>query len=214
MAGTWDSDDSSQRYPTRPPYRLNQFPSNFAHAIGRQIIYLLATKEKPSLQGSEWEQIFARAIKGDWQPSNVGLDDVVKGVCSWGAKSVISSRPFAQRTVRLISGRNNPEFSFGEIDKDDDGIGAQVLGIWNARVDEVRAKFGHVRTVVLLKGADWTEFAVFEIDAVGYPPDLYEWKRNQRGNLEGFDKAAKSHRFTWQRHGSQFTILEPIPEKD
>ena len=135
-----------QRQRTRPPYRLNQFPSNFAHAIGRQIIYLLATKEKPSLQGSEWEQIFARAIKGDWQPSNVGLDDVVKGVCSWGAKSVISSRPFTQRTVRLISGRNNPEFSFGEIDKDDDGIGDLSIKLtWSGTK--------RVRMVDLMEGA-------------------------------------------------------------
>jgi hypothetical protein len=67
-------------------------------------------------------------------------------VCSWGAKSVISSRPFTQRTVRLISGRNNPEFSFGEIDKDDDGIGDLSIKLtWSGTK--------RVRMVDLMEGA-------------------------------------------------------------
>lgn len=38
----------------RAPYPLNRFPSNFALSVGRGIIYLLATKAQPSLEGTEW----------------------------------------------------------------------------------------------------------------------------------------------------------------
>ena len=31
-------------------------------------------------------------------------------------------------------------------------------------------------------------------------------------NLEGYDKATKTHKFTWQPSGSQFTIIEEVPK--
>ena len=172
---------------------------------------MLATKEQPSLEGSEWEQIFANAIAGEWKPGAIGLDDIVKGNCAWGAKSVKNRRPFTVPAVRLISGRNNPEYSFGYIEDSNDGIGKQVLDIWNARVDEIRNKYAHARNVVLIKGLDWTEYSVFELETLRYQPELYQWQRNRQNNLEGYDKATGRHRFTWQRHGSQFTVLEDVP---
>ena len=190
---------------------MNQFPPSFALAIGKQIIYILATKATPSLEGPEWEQIFANAIQGDWQPSPVGLDDIVKGNCAWGAKSVKNNRPFTVSVVRLISGRNNPEYSFGQIARTDNGIGQQVLEIWNARVDEIRSRYAHARTVVLVKGQNLTDYSVFEIETLRYQPELYEWRRNPRNNLEGREISTGRHRFTWQRHGSQFTTLEDVP---
>jgi hypothetical protein len=30
--------------------------------------------------------------------------------------------------------------------------------------------------------------------------------------LEGFNKESNEHIFTWQPHGSQFTIIEDVPE--
>jgi len=172
---------------------------------------MLATKAAPSFAGSEWEQIFAKAIDGEWKPSAVGLDDIVKGNCAWGAKSVKNARPFTAHTIRLISGRNSPEYSFGFIADNDDGIGEQVLGIWNARVDEIRNRYAHARNVVLIKGLDWTEYSVFELETLRFQPELFEWGRNKENNLEGYDKESGKHRFTWQRHGSQFTILEDVP---
>ena len=62
-----------------PPYPLNQFPADFGYKLGREIVYLLATKSRPDVAGSEWEQIFASCIGANWKPSNVGLDDVVWG---------------------------------------------------------------------------------------------------------------------------------------
>jgi hypothetical protein len=198
-----------------PPYAINKFPRSFAQAVGLEIVFMLASSRHPAIEGPEWERIFAKAIDADWKPSNVGLDDIVKGAFAWGAKTVHSTNPHQQPRVRLISGRNSPEYSFDTIADTDDGIGAQVLQIWNGRVDGLRDKFKELRTVVLLKPQNFDgeklPFAIFEQETVRYAIDRYTWRRNPRGNLEGFDKETEQHRFTWQRHGSQFTIIEPVP---
>lgn len=192
---------------------MNQFPSNFAHIVGKHIVYLLATKSPPSLEGPEWEQIFADAIIGEWKPSDVGLDDIVRGNCAWSAKSVKNSNPFSVDTVRLISGRNSPVYSFPNAEEtSDNGIGQQVLDIWNARVDEIRNRYANARTVVLIKGDGLTKCSVFEIETLRYQPELFKWKRNIHKNLEGFECETGKHRFTWQPHGSQFTVIEDVPK--
>ncbi|MDR1056663.1 MAG: hypothetical protein LBL90_12770, partial [Prevotellaceae bacterium] len=43
--------------------------------------------------------------------------------------------------------------------------------------------------------------------------ELYKWEWNKNNNLIGLDKKTCEHRFTWQPHGSQFTIIEEVPEK-
>lgn len=199
----------------KPPYPLNQFPADFGQKLGKEIVYLLATKPTPSLEGAEWEQIFASCIGATWKPSNVGLDDVVLNVCAWGAKSVKDANPHKAKRVRLISGRNSPAYSFDQQDLDADPqiLGNDVINIWNARVEAIRAKFSHLRTVVLIKSNDLTELAVFETETVMYLPENFIWKRNTRNNLEAFEKQSNLHRFTWQPHGSQFTIIEPVPRE-
>lgn len=199
----------------KPPYPLNQFPADFGQKLGKEVVYLLATKSTPSLEGSEWEQIFASCIGAEWKPSNVGLDDVILNVCAWGAKTVKSPYPHKVENIRLISGRNSPAYSFDQMDLDADAqsLGNDVLKIWNARVESVRAKFAHLRTVVLIKSDDLTELAVFETETILYPPGNFIWRRNQRGNLEAYEKSSDIHQFTWQPHGSQFTIIESVPKK-
>lgn len=83
----------------KPPYPLNEFPHEFPYLLGKEIIYLLATRERPSLEGQDWENIFSKSIKADWKPSNVGLDDVVLKNCTWGAKTILSQKPFSQNTL-------------------------------------------------------------------------------------------------------------------
>lgn len=90
-----------------PPFSLNKF-SDFPYKLGKELVYLLASKGKPILEGPEWEAIFAHCIGADWKPSNVGLDDVVLGNTAWGAKTVKHKKPSSQKKVRLISGRNSP----------------------------------------------------------------------------------------------------------
>ncbi len=180
------------------------------------MVYLLASKGKPDLEGSEWENIFATCIGAFWKPSNVGLDDVILGNTAWGAKTVKSSNPANQKKVRLISGRNSPIYSYGErIDNEVDpsSIGRSVLEIWNERVSSIREKFKNLRTIVLIKSQDLTEVVVFEFDTIRYDHELYLWEWNENNNLVGIDKKASEHRFTWQPHGSQFTIIEDVPAK-
>ncbi len=66
---------------------------------------------------------------------------------------------------------------------------------------------------MLVKSNDLTEVVVFEFDTIRYDPELFAWQWNKNGNLVGVEKSKAVHRFTWQPHGSQFTIVEEIPEK-
>lgn len=138
---------------SKPVFSLNRFPKSFPLLLGKEIIYLLATKGKSDLEGSDWESIFADCIGADWKPSNVGLDDVVLGNTTWGAKTIKYKHPSKQKRIRLISGRNSPVYSYGEkIDTNANPklIGKLVLGIWNERVSAIREKYKHVRSIVLI----------------------------------------------------------------
>lgn len=197
-------------------FPLNDFPKEFPFLLGKELVYLLASKGKPELEGSEWESIFATCIGAEWKPSNVGLDDVVMGNTAWGAKTVKSTNPSTQKKVRLISGRNSPNYSFGERSDqkaDPKLIGKLVLEIWNERVSAIREKFKHLRTIVLVKSNDLSEVVVFEFDTVRYDHELYNWEWNKNNNLVGTSKKTNELIFTWQPHGSQFTIIEDVPEK-
>ena len=61
----------------QPPYALNGFPKDFPFNLGREIVYFLASRGTPRLEGPDWEEIFARLVGAEWKPSNVGLDDIV-----------------------------------------------------------------------------------------------------------------------------------------
>ncbi len=198
------------------PFDLNKFPTKFLDTFAKEVVYMMATKQVMALEGNEWEQIFAACVGAEWKPSNVGLDDVVLDSCCWGAKTIFAgSKDISkQKAVRLVSGRNSPTFSFG-IDKitseNPEVIGRMVLDIWNERVSAVRQIFKFVRTVVLVKAKDFSEYLIFELDTVRYEPERYYFKWNKNNNLEGYDKAKDMHKFTWQPSGSQFTIIEEIP---
>lgn len=198
-----------------PPYPMNKFPSSFIEKFGAEVVYMAATKSTMGIEGDEWEQIFANCINAEWKPSNVGLDDVQLANCCWSAKTVKGSGDLGKKkTVRLISGRNSPTYSFG-VDRiteaDPNHIGELVLDIWNERVSGIRQYFKFARTIVLVKGDDYSEYLIFEADTVRYDPTDYIFFWNKRGNLEGHSKADDTHKFTWQPHGSQFTIIEHIP---
>ncbi len=198
-----------------PAYVLNKFPKSFPYQLGKELIYLLASKGKSELEGGEWERIFSSCIGAEWKPSNVGLDDVILGNTAWGAKTVKATNPSTQKKVRLISGRNSISYSFGEnlvIGSNPNSVGNLVLSIWNDRVSSVREKFKHLRTVVLIKSNDLREVVVFEFETIRYDEELFEWRWNKNNNLEGMEKSSNSHRFTWQPHGSQFTIIEDVPK--
>ena len=183
--------------------------------MGRELVYILASRGTPRLEGPDWEEIFARLVGAQWKPSNVGLDDIVLQQTAWGAKTVKNRRPSTVPRIRLISGRNSPVYSFGDqkIGQVDPGeLGDKILTIWNERVASIRRRYKHLRTVVLIKSDDLLEAALFEFDTILYPISGFWWQWNERNNLEGFEKDSNQHFFTWQPHGSQFTILENVPK--
>lgn len=65
---------------------------------------------------------------------------------------------------------------------------------------------------MLIKSDDLLELAVFEFDTVMFSDVQFEWRWNKRNNLEGYKKRTGEHKFTWQPHGSQFTIIETVPD--
>ncbi|OGS23437.1 MAG: hypothetical protein A2297_01310 [Elusimicrobia bacterium RIFOXYB2_FULL_48_7] len=200
----------------KAPFQLNKFPHNFAIELGKEIIYFLASRGTPRLEGSDWEEIFARLINAQWKPSNVGLDDIVFGQTAWGAKTVKNPNPLTATAVRLISGRNSPTYSFGArkiVNCDPNDLGQQILSIWNTRVVEVRRSFKNLRTVVLIKSNDLLELSVFEFETQEFIVQNYYWEWNANKNLIGYNSKTKEHVFTWQPHGSQFTILEKVPQE-
>lgn len=198
-----------------PPYPLNKFPADFPLRLGKEIIFYLATRRTPRIEGSDWEEIFAGIIDASWKPSNIGLDDVVLQQTAWGAKTVKNPKPLTVKKIRLISGRNSPVYSYGDqkvTERDENELGTKILDIWNERVAGVKRQFQHLRNVVLIKGEGLEEVSVYEFDTLQYLPEEYWWQWNDRRNLEGYSKSTDEHVFTWQPHGSQFTIIEDVPE--
>jgi hypothetical protein len=88
-----------------------------------------------------------------------------------------------------------------------------VLSIYNGRVAEAKKDYKYLRTIVLVKAEDLLELACFELETQEFVPGNYKWHWNKRNNLEGFDIEMGMHKFTWQPHGSQFTIIENIPQE-
>ena len=43
-------------------FPLNEFPKEFPFLLGKELIYMLASKGKPELEGSDWENIFAKLV--------------------------------------------------------------------------------------------------------------------------------------------------------
>ena len=62
-----------------------------------------------------------------------------------------------------------------------------------------------------MKSNDLREVAIFEYDTLRFDPAMFFWTWNKNKNLCGYERKTREHRFTWQPHGSQFTIVEDLP---
>lgn len=129
-------------------------------------------------------------------------------------KTVKSNAPFSMKRVRLISGRCSPDYSYGinNPHEDLDKTGRAVLNIWNERVNIAQDYYNPVRTAVLIRDAELSQFVIFEEENHRFVANNYRWEVNKNGNLIGIDKETGEHCFTWQPHGSQFTIITKVPD--
>ena len=92
-------------------YPLAEFPDSVIYGISKRIVYNFAVG-KADISGEEWGDIFAKAIDGEHLSSPLGLGDVVASGQAWSVKSVKHKKPHSCASVRIISGRNSPDFSF------------------------------------------------------------------------------------------------------
>ena len=180
--------------------------------IAKQIVHRLAVG-MGDIAGDDFGTIFANAVGGIHRAKPLGLSDVEWNGCAWSVKTVKDKQPFTKRSVRLISGRNSPDYSLGIENPHDDpeATGRAVLDVWNTRLNQGMNEHQDLRIAVLVRNIDVRQFVLFEDEAQRFSPDNYEWRFNARNNLEGYDKVTHAHQFTWQPHGSQFTILRDVP---
>ena len=87
-----------------------------------------------------------------------------------------------------------------------------MLGIWNERINLALDNYNPVRTSILIRSKDSLSFCLFEEDNHRFRTSDYYWEENKNGNLIGKEISTGSTKFTWQPHGSQFTIHTPVPE--
>ncbi len=202
------------------PYPLNEFDFDTINALVKRIVHLLAVGHA-DMSGDIFSQMFADAISGQASGRPLGVADVAWNGCGWSVKTVKNNYPHKftvgngederPKRIRLISGRNNLNYSFGIESPlaDVQAAGNAVVEIYNHRIAQAREEHDDVRLVVLIRNMSTLEFTIFERPMVPLAVNDYQWKINKRGNLEGFCES--DHLFTWQPDGSQFTIIEHIP---
>ncbi len=195
-------------------YPLGEFSSDIILQIGKWIVYSFSVG-KADINGEDWGDIFAKSIDANHLSKPVRLADVVKEGLSWSVKSVKNIKPHScnGKSIRIISGRNSPDYSYGIQNPHDDpqATGTAVLGIWNERVNIALDNFDRLRSAILIRNFDTLDFTLFEDETSRFPTNEYRWEVNKNGNLEGFNRTSNDHKFTWQPHGSQFTIKHTVP---
>lgn len=203
----------SKKLITDEPYPMNELPDDLIVRIGGYLAHLLYVCRK-DITGTDWGDAFADAVKGKHLDSPVGIADVVLGKMAWSVKTVKNARPFNARSVRLISGRCSPDYSYGITDPHADiqSTGRAVLGIWNERINIAQDNYNPVRTSVLIRSNDLLSYCLFEEENHRFRTNDYIWEVNTNGNLIGKDINTGEVCFTWQPHGSQFTIHTRVPE--
>lgn len=203
----------SNKVKTNEPYPMNELPEDLIVRIGGYLVHLLYIGRK-DITGSDWGDAFSDAINGTHLDSPVGIADVVLDKMAWSMKTVKNSNPFTASTVRLISGRCSPDYSYGITDphKDIQKTGRAVLGIWNERINIAYDLYNPVRTSILVRSNDLLSYTLFEEDNHRFRVNDYIWEVNPNGNLIGKDVQTNETCFTWQPHGSQFTIHTKIPK--
>ena len=194
------------------PYPINEIPEKVITKIGGHLVYLLYTGRR-DISGSDWGDAFADAIGGKHLDSPVGIADVALERMAWSMKTVKNANPFTAKTVRLISGRCSPDYSYGISDphKDIQQTGRAVLGIWNERINIAQDNYNAVRSMILIRSTDMLSYTLFEEENRRFRTNDYIWEVNANGNLIGKNMETGEIKFTWQPHGAQFTIHTKVP---
>jgi len=200
---------------SKEPFQLNEIPDDVIHKIAGHLIYLISTGRN-DISGDDWGDALAAAVDGQHLTAPLGIVDVVYNGMAWSTKTVKhigKTGLFNANKINLISGRCSPDYSYGITDPhlDIQKTGNAVLNIWNERVSIAQDQYSPIRTSVLVRSPDLLSYLIFEEENHRFITSHYEWRVNKNGNLQGFVKGSDLHMFTWQPHGSQFTIHTQIP---
>ena len=194
-------------------YPVGHIPNTYIVEMSKHFAYYKAIG-KVDISGDDWADVFAAGIGGTHLERPLGLADVVYDNNCWSVKTVKHNYPHTQSKVRIISGRCSPSYSYGINNPHEDlqRTGTAVLSIYNERINIATESYNQLRTVILIRNFGTFEFALFEHDLSRYVTSEYEWIINRNGNLEGYDCTSNRHCFTWQPHGSQFTVIYDVPQ--
>ncbi|MET0155765.1 MAG: hypothetical protein ABW189_06660 [Rickettsiales bacterium] len=142
-------------------YPIGHFTSDIICKISKWIVYGFAVG-KPDIGGEDWGDIFAKSIEGLHLSSPLGLADVVSEGQAWSVKSVKANKPHECKQIRVISGRNSPDYSYGIQNPHDDPqkTGTAVLDIWNERVNIALDNYDSLRSVVLIRDINSFKFSL------------------------------------------------------
>ena len=192
------------------PYPLNEFPPNIIQELGRRLVHFIAVGHS-EIDGDTFCQMYADCFGAEALGKPLGVADILWNGCAWSVKTIKNKQPHDAQTIRLISGRNSPHYSAGISDplNDIQATGHAVLDIYNQRISEARKEHDYVRLFVFIRDMAGLRFTMFERSITMLAVNDYEWHVNKRNNLEGYRDG--QHCFTWQPHGSQFTIIESVP---
>ncbi len=194
-------------------YSLGTIPPTTINNFGKWIVYNFCIG-KDDISGEDWGGIFSKSINAKHLNSPIGLADVVINGMAWSVKSVKHSSPHECKKARVISGRCSPNFSYNISDPHENiqHTGTCVLGIWNERINIAKDKFEPLRSCLLIRNPDTLEFALYEHELHRFNTNDVLWETNRNGNFVGKSREGNKHLFTWQPHGSQFTIHYDIPD--
>lgn len=203
----------SARLTSHEPFPLNEIPEELIVKIGGYLVYLIYTGRK-DVTGADWGDAFADSLGGVHLDSPVGIADVILDKMAWSVKTVKTPKPFSVKNIRLISGRCSPDYSYGITDPHEDiqKTGRAVLNIWNERINIAQDNYNPVRTSILVRSEDLLSYCLFEEENHRFRTSDYIWESNKGGNLIGKNIESGETCFTWQPHGSQFTIHAKVPE--
>ena len=93
------------------PWPIGEIPRDKILKLAR-LITLHIAKQKLDLSGDEFGEFFSKAIDGNHFGAPLGIDDISLNGTAWSAKTIKQDQPRSATTIRLISGRNSPDYSY------------------------------------------------------------------------------------------------------
>ena len=144
------------------PYPLNEFPTTLIQELGKRIVHLLAVGHA-DMDGDTFSQMYADSFGAEALGKPLGVADVIWNGCAWSVKTIKQKTPHSTNHIRLISGRNSPNYSAGISAplEDIEATGRAVLDIYNARIHQARKDHDTVRLLVLIRNMGTLEFTIF-----------------------------------------------------